>query len=217
MSSTSNPYAPPKDEPFVPPPGPPTEEGVVTCTVVMTEQDMASGLMLTNKSGRLVMAFAGGIMGFTASSIANPAAQILVGAACAGLGWTFGPKLFAGGARRALANKSDSERTVSWRFSPDGYEITTAASYGRANWSTVHRFLEGPKCFVLYASEAMVHVIPKSALRGDDVNVLRGMFTSRIVPRKKPLTASGFRWVFFLWLLLILMFLAIWQFLQSDH
>jgi hypothetical protein len=216
MSSTSNPYAPPKDEPFVVPPASPAEEGVVTCTVLMTVEDLSSGLLLTASKARWIMAFVAAMMGFALSSLAHPGIQVLVGAVCSGLGWIFAPKLFLGNARRSLANKSESERTIVWRFSPDGYEITTAASYSRANWSTIHRFLEGPKSFVLYASEAMVHVIPKSALRGDDVNVLRAMFTSRIIPRKKPSMAS-FTWVPLLWLLLILVFLAVWQFLQSDH
>jgi hypothetical protein len=213
----TNPYAPPKDGPFVPPPAAAAEEGVVTCTVVLNERELASGLVLTAKPARWSIAFIGGVMGFVVSGLAHPGLRFVVGAVCAALGWFFAPKLFVGNAKRALANKPEAERTFYWRFSPDGFEITTPASYSRANWSIIHRFLEGPTAFVLYASEAVVHVIPKSALRGDDVNALRALLTSRIIARKKPSLASRFAWVGVLWVVLILMFLAMWQFLQPGH
>jgi hypothetical protein len=127
--------------------------------------------------------------------------------------WFASPWLFLGSARRSIVNKSEGELTLTWRFSPQGYEVTTPTSYARAEWSTIHRFLEGRTCFVLYVSEMLMHVIPKTALRPEDVPALRAMFTARITPRRRTFPFLAL----LLWVLIVLMLLAVWQFLQSDQ
>jgi hypothetical protein len=211
--SLDNPYAPPKDEGYIAPAAE-RVEGVVVCTFVLTEQELVSGLVLTAPLRRYLLPVYGAFIGFfMVASIgfgASLAASVVLGT----LGWFLGPKLYSGNAKRAVANKTMAERSVTWRFSAEGYEVTTPHSQSRADWSTMHRFIDGPTSFVLYVSEAVVHVIPKRALHPDDVPVLTAMLASRITPRKKPRSVPAF--VFVLWFLLVFMFFAVWQFLQTQ-
>ncbi len=208
--STLNPYAPPKDEGHVA--AAPRTDGVVTCTFLQTEEDFAEGLLLTAKATRYSLATFGAFMGFAAINVLGPGVAIAASAALGVAGWFLAPKLISRNAKRALVNKSETERTVTWRFSAEGYEVTTAHSHNRSDWSTLHRFIEGPKSFVLYVSEVLAHIIPKRALHPSDVPVLVAMLTSHVTPRKKPKVWPR---VLVLWLLLILMFLAVWQYFES--
>jgi len=193
----------------------PSTNGVVTGTALLSEEDMRAGLLLTATNARWVMPVVAAFVGFSATtSFASLPIQIATALALGIAGWLLWPMLFSAAARRSLANKSDAERTVTWRFSPESVEITTATSYGRFDWSAIHRFLEGSETFVLYISEVAVQVIPKRVFRSEAVDALRAMFTQRITPRKKR---SRVGLVLALWMLLLLMFLGMWQFLQSDR
>jgi hypothetical protein len=212
MSSGFNPYAPPTGASHIATPETPVEN-VVTCTFLMTAGDMAQGLALSGKGRRMIVVAYLAFLAFSSTApfdlIVQIASVVAVGAAT----WFVSPwLLFFTAASRSLANKSEGERTLTWRFSPDGYELTTSASLARGEWWTLHRVLEGRASFLLFASEVHMYVIPKSALRVEDVPILRAMFAKRITPRKQPMKLSTVG----LWFLLIFMFLAVWQFLQSD-
>src|SRR5262249_50066298 len=138
---SSNPYAPPSNEPFVPP----AEEGVVNCVVQLTEENMGEGLSLTAGRSLIALPIGLGVGGFIGGTQAGFMVQALLAVVGAAVGWFLSTRLFRNNARRALANKSEAERTVRWRFSQEGYEITTVHSHVRSDWATIHRFLEGPK------------------------------------------------------------------------
>src|SRR5262245_53752418 len=108
MSSTSNPYAPPKDGPFVAPPPAASEDGVITCTVLLTEATVAAGLLLTAKKIQWVAPIAIGVAAFIGTRFAGPQIQTLVTLGCATLGWFIAPKVLLINAGRALANKSEA-------------------------------------------------------------------------------------------------------------
>src|SRR5689334_8310355 len=133
--SVDNPYAPPKDEGYVAAPAE-RVEGVVSCTFMLTEEEIASGLMLTAKLRRYLLPVYGAFIGFFLIDAFGIATALLASVALATVGWFVAPKLYSGNAKRALANKSAAERTLTWRFAAEGYEVKTSTSQTRADWST---------------------------------------------------------------------------------
>jgi hypothetical protein len=209
-----NPYAPPLDEPDVPKAGPNGDPGAISCTVRLEVDDMAEALRVQIGKIRWVTPVLFGVMGLVSGAAMGATWQIVQALGLGTLGWMLWPLLYRASARRALANKSDAERTVTFVLSPESVEVTTPNTYSRTKWPGVHRFVESPNTFLLYLSEAMAQVIPKRALRSHEVDALRAMFTSHVAPRKK---APGLGRVVALWFLLLVLFLAVWQFLQPDR
>ncbi len=209
-----NPYAPPHDERDVPYAGPKGEPGTITCTVLLEVADMVAGLRLTGGKVRVAMPILFGSLGLVGGASIGAVAQLTQALGLGVLGWMLWPLVFWASARRSLANKSEAERTVTLAFSAESVEVTTALTYSRVKWPGVHRFVEGPRTFILYLGEAMVQVVPKRALRSGEVDALRAMLTSHVTPRKKPPFVGR---VLALWFLLVVMFLAIWQFLQPNR
>src|SRR5439155_26151051 len=158
----------------------------ITCAGRLELADVAAGLTLTGGKLRWGVPVIFGLMGLLSGASMGTAWQVGEALGLGLLGAILWPLVFRAGARRSLANKSDLERTVTLTFSPACVEVTTVTVESRIKWPAVHRFVEGRKTFILYLGEAMVQVIPKRALRAEDVDALRSMFTSRIVPRKKP-------------------------------
>jgi hypothetical protein len=212
----SNPYAPPThDSETAQVLHPPSADGSIIGTTTLTEADMAAGLSVANKVGQWFLPILFAFFGFAVSSSFGGVTATLVAVPVAvGLGWLLRKNIFRAGARRSLAGKSDRERTLTWRFTPETFEITTSTTYTRMQWSAVHRSVEGKDTFAIYTSEAIVQIIPKRAFRAEDLEPLRGMLARCITPRKRP---STFGRIFILWFALILLFLAIWQFLQGDQ
>jgi hypothetical protein len=211
----SNPYAPPThDSETVQVVHPPSVDGSITGTTTLTDADMTSGLAVANKRGQwflpVLFAFLGLLVGSSFGGVTGP---LVAAPVAAGLGWIFWKNAFRAGGRRSLAGKSDRERTLTWRFTPETFEITTVTTYTRMQWSGVHRIVEGKDTFAVYTSEAIVQIIPKRAFRPEEVETLRGMFARYVTPRKRP---NNLGRIIVLWVVLVLVFLAIWQFLQSD-
>jgi hypothetical protein len=209
-----NPYAPPLDEREVPQVGPKGEFGTITCTVRLEVDDMTEALKQQIGKIRWVTPVMFGTMGLVSGAAMGPTWQIVQALGLGTIGWGLWVLLYRAGARRSLASKSDAERTVTFVLSPESVEVTTPNTYSRTKWPGVHRFVESPKTFLLYLSEAMAQVIPKRALRSHEVDALRAMFASHVVPRKK---APGFGRAIALCLLLLVLFLALSQFLQPDR
>jgi hypothetical protein len=209
----ANPYAPPQhDAENAPVARPPSTDGSIVGSTTLTESDMAGGLRLANKRGQWFLPVLFGVLGFIVPFSSGIAVQLVAGPLAAAIGWFFWRRLFRSGAHRSVAGKTDRELTVTWRFTPETFEITNSTTYTRMQWSTVHRCLEGKDVFALYTSEAIVQIIPKRAFRPEDIEPLKGMFATHITPRKRPPMAAR---MLVLWVVLIVMFLAIWQFLQT--
>jgi hypothetical protein len=214
MATEPNPYAPPRDEREQASAGETAENDAVTCTVVLEPGDLSAALAHTSRRVRWMAAIVMFAMGLISGAVAAFPWQLGHALGFGALGWllvTIVPRLSA---HRSLANKTESERTVTYSISPDAVEVTTVILYQRIKWPGVHRFVEGPKTLSLYLSEALVQVIPKRALRSHDVDRLRAMCTKCVTPRKK--LSMWWMLVFFGWLLLVVTYLAVWQFLQPD-
>jgi hypothetical protein len=124
------------------------------------------------------------------------------------------------GGDRALANLADEECNLVYRLDREGVAIESGAGMWQFNWPGIHRFREGRETFVLFTTEAFAHFVPKRALAADQISVVRDMLAERIRPRRRSVAlVLGFtpkRAIrgLTLWVLLVLMFLAIWQLLQ---
>jgi hypothetical protein len=191
-------------------------DGDITFTFTLTHEDMAPGLTLASKSIQMIVPAYSAFLGYMVGSSFGPAVQAALAVGFAAMGWFWGARLSVVRARAALANKSDAERTFTWRFTPQGYEVGTVNSFARGDWSSVHRFIEGPKTFVLYPSELALHVIPKAALHPEDVPLLSKLLASRIAPRKKSRVLGREFLVWFVIIFVVMMLPTIWQMLQGD-
>ena len=173
MTAEQNPYAPPRDEREIDTAGSHAMPGTITCNVVLEVRDLAQGLASGAMRADLVVASELFLMGLAVGAWADAEWPIWQGFQFVAIGSLirFAVRRFK--ARRPLANQSVPERTVTYRFSPDAIEITTSTTDCRVQWHGVHRFAEGPKTFSFYPSEANIQVVPKRALRSDDVAAVR--------------------------------------------
>jgi hypothetical protein len=122
-------------------------------------------------------------------------------------------------ARLALANWTDEERRLGYRLTKDGIEIAGKKGRSRIRWPAIHRFAEGPACFVLQASEALRTVIPKRAFAEAELPLVRAMFIEWVTPRPstvKPRTPKPVM-TLVLWLAVVVLFLAVWQLFGSAQ
>jgi hypothetical protein len=207
-------YAPPQDQPPARPGEALDEARTITCTVVLESDDMRAGLAINAKLVRWLAPVWTALIGFVSGLSAPASWQIGQTIGFGAFGWMVAWAAVWVSARRSLANKTESERTLTYGFSAAGVEITSALTYSRVKWPAVHRFGEGSKVFALNLSEAVVQVIPKRALQAADVDALRAMFKTYITPRKRRSGGAG-TVIVALWVVL-LAFLAVWQFLNSD-
>ncbi len=210
-----NPYQPPKPQD---PPLPSADavdvnpDTTVTCTFTIEPSDLAAGIDMA-APGIWVLPVAFGLIGFATALSAGTTVRLATAVVAAGLGWLVRWNRLRLHAGRALANRTEAERAVCWRFGPEGVEMSSPGHFARMQWLSFHRFMEGRRSFVLYPNEAMVHVIPKRALSAEQMLQLRAMLKARITPRKQPTHLARF---IILWMVLVLVFLAVWQFLQPD-
>jgi hypothetical protein len=122
-------------------------------------------------------------------------------------------------ARLALANWTAEERRLDYRLTKDGFDTVGKKGRTRIRWPAIHRFAEGPDSFVIQASETMRTVIPKRAFAGDDIPTVRAMLTEWVTPRpstQKPATGRRVKTVV-LWMVLVVLFLAVWQFVSTPR
>lgn len=116
-------------------------------------------------------------------------------------------------ASKVLENRKDTERDITWELDETGYCVKTPGSDSRAAWDTVHRIKEGRRTFLLYPASNIFQIIPKRAFRYEDIPRIRWLFRTRVTPRSasNPMVRTVA-----LWVVLIVAFLAVWQFLQQP-
>jgi YcxB-like protein len=210
LNSTFNPHSAPKEE--FSPSRSPSSQVLLTCTVRLTNGEQVRRRLLAGELKRWVYLFFAAILGFEFATAAGTVAQILIAVASGALGW-FGASFFSGMSRAKSTTDSDAERVLTYHFYDDGFEVVTTGSPARVHWSSIHRFADGPNAFVLYTPQKLAHIIPKRDLRPEDVAVLKAMSSSHV--RRLPFAVSR-PMVVVLVVLAMLMFLAVWQYLQTQ-
>ena len=118
--------------------------------------------------------------------------------------------LYRGRARFArTATEQLRGGAVEYRLDEQSFATRAPGTEARIDWSNVHRFVEAPSAFLVYTSPVYAVIMPKRAFAESDVPAIRNLLAQRIQPRpKKPLLARKTLW---LWLVLIVSFLVIWQ------
>jgi YcxB-like protein len=115
-------------------------------------------------------------------------------------------------AKKVVENKTEAERNITFAFDAAGYDVLTPVSKVRADWTSVHGAHESPSTFYLYTASNAFQLVPKRAFRTEDVPKLRELIRARVSER--PVKNRTVRMVI-LWLVLIVSFLAVWQFMEG--
>jgi hypothetical protein len=117
---------------------------------------------------------------------------------------------------QALANIGG--RTT-FRFDDYGFTSESSLRQYRLAWASLARAVETPHAVLIYTTPRSVLIVPKRAFTDADVRVLSRRLTERITPKPLPgagLLAGGIKRTLVLWVVLVLAFLAIWQFLDQG-
>jgi len=107
-----------------------------------------------------------------------------------------------------------SQEGVAFRFDAEGMSIDAPGRKHTLAWATLVHCLEAPESFLVYTTPAAVMVVPKRAFSATDQARLRTLL-AELVP-KRPLRGVKLFALrtLVLWVVLVLAFLAIWQFLE---
>jgi hypothetical protein len=121
------------------------------------------------------------------------------------------PRYRARRAIRSLAARGDIN--VSYRFDDAGVTIRSAGATATFAYRTLVKVREGKTAFVLYTTPLLGNIVPKRAFASEEIPQVR----SYLAAATKVRSMAGFPVKGLLaWLLLVLMFLAIWQFLSPS-
>ena len=107
--------------------------------------------------------------------------------------------------------RSSGGMPIEYFFDSHGYQTRAPGREGRAEWGTLHAFGETPAAFLLYVSPHIFHLVPKRAFPEADQARLSTELRARVKPLGKG--PSGLKKALVLWILLIIAYLAIWQFM----
>jgi hypothetical protein len=116
---------------------------------------------------------------------------------------------------QALANVGG--RTT-FRFDDYGFTSESGLRQHRLAWASLARAVETPHAFLIYTTPQTVLIVPKRAFTDADVAALSRRLPERITPKPLPgagLLAGGTKRTLVLWVVLVVAFLAIWQFLDQ--
>jgi hypothetical protein len=186
----------------------------VTGEVTVTESDVARGLAqlslfrrrwLYLAAAALLVAFFLGL-GHAKLSTLTP---FLVFTALF-QGYLFlGPRLMA---KRTVAAMPD--RTVRYRLDARELTITTTGSAVTRSWNRLTQFREDDTAFLIWVGPYAVQVIPKRAFSQGGVVWLRDTLAREVKGEAKTSRKRLLRLVI-TWLVLVIVFLVIWQLLAS--
>jgi YcxB-like protein len=118
------------------------------------------------------------------------------------------------GARKTLEGKTERDRSITFELDPAGYSISTPTSSSRSDWSNLHRYHEGKSAFLLYLNPTVHQILPKRAFSDDDVAKVRALLAAHVTQR--PAGRSRRTAMILLWAVLVIVFLAIWQFVSMS-
>jgi len=119
--------------------------------------------------------------------------------------------------KQLLENMTEAERQLSFHFDASGYRIATPVNAASGQWCAVHRTHEGATTFFIYLATSVFQIVPKRALAEPDVPRLRALFVEHVRPRTSKYAGAGaMRRTLILWVVLIVTFASIWQFLSGG-
>jgi len=108
---------------------------------------------------------------------------------------------------------------TTFRFDDYGFSSESSLRQHRLAWASLARSIDTPQAFLVYTTPRTVLIVPKRAFVEADVVSLRSMLAERVAPTPLPsggLLGGSANRTLLLWVVLVVTFLAIWQFLDSG-
>jgi hypothetical protein len=119
-------------------------------------------------------------------------------------------------AKNAVADLRGGEG-VEFRFDESGFSFNAPGRQIHHAWSALYRCVETAQGFAIYTAPAAVMVVPKRAFAAEDQARLRAQLLANVPNR--PLRGTRTwppRNMVLLWVVLVVVFLALWQVLDSK-
>jgi hypothetical protein len=216
--TSDSPFAPPSaaERPFAPPP----ELQPVEVRFELEEQEfLAIARRKMFKNGAVLyvgLAVGLGLFAFGYSGSKNFLAQVagyaVVALAIGSL--SFFTNWLA--PRKRFRTLRPEQRQQWMRFGPEHFESADEESSSKLSWKRIVRFEALPDALLVYISPYAYHLVPRRAFPSEaDFHMARAWLEAKVVAQ--PQKASGGRRTLILWVLLILMFLALYQLLGSGR
>jgi hypothetical protein len=122
-----------------------------------------------------------------------------------------GPRLLA---KRSIATMAS--HIVRYQADADGLSISNAGTTVTRRWDVLERFVETEDAFLVWVGPSAIQILAKRAFSPAEQDWLRATLTS--TARRRP-RASGARKLrlLLIWAVLVVVFLAVWQLLQSAR
>jgi hypothetical protein len=117
-------------------------------------------------------------------------------------------------ASTVLQGLGSRELDVTFEFTPTELNIVRPAGSSRSEWSLYRHFTEVPTAFLIYTNALVFQIVPKRAFAEADIPRLRSLLAARLTPPPRP--TGGWKRIVILWLILISLFVAIWQVIGKD-
>lgn len=113
-------------------------------------------------------------------------------------------------ARRFFVEIDPKRRSTSYVFTPTSVEITTKNSHARQDYEALKRYVLTPHTLLLYSSSSIAQIIPLRAFAPAERERVLAWIQSQVQP--SPRVPSALRRTVVVWLVLVVMFAAIWWF-----
>lgn len=116
-------------------------------------------------------------------------------------------------ARRQHRSMKDTERVITYEFTPNGFSSESAGASSRVDYARVHRVVDGKHSLLIYCNPHSAQVVPKRAFAEGDLKIVQGWLHDAVTPRHAKTFLVR---TVILWVVLVVVFLAIWQFLAPS-
>ncbi len=117
------------------------------------------------------------------------------------------------GAKRQHRSMRDAERDITYEFTPSGFSSESPGASSHVDYSRVHRYVDAKHSLLIFCNSSTAQVVPKRAFAAGDLETVQHWLQAAVQPRR---TKTFLARSLILWIVLIVAFLAIWQFLQPG-
>lgn len=116
----------------------------------------------------------------------------------------------SGQGRRLIAAMKEAEREVSYRFDPQGVNITTPVTDVSLKYAALHHQIESDTAFLLYMKERVAQIVPKRAFDANGLEQIRRWLGVQV--KSRPASHKLWR-LFLIWFVLAAAFMVTWYWL----
>jgi YcxB-like protein len=198
----------------------PTDDGVINGSIAIDEADLLQGINALSAYFRLRWFFVASLVVMAAGLVVSGAvgsggpwfpSGALYSFLCV---WAFvAPKLAARRILRGLVKAGDNQ--VLYRFDAEGGTIRASGSTSTFAYRVLTRVRESRTTLLLTVGTGSTAIVPKRAFSPDDLARLQQVLAANVKTEKPSGRRNAFK-IGFVWLLLLLAFIAVWQFLNAG-